>query len=246
MLVLDPVITPLVFYVMISLLNVTSRYLGLGKIAKITKPMLIPFLILALIGIQINHQFTAIGILATASLFFGWIGDIFLLKHGGKHLIFGGLSFGLGHICTIISSVIIMFSLPTFYPLVAIYTLLLSTVVIIASYYVFKNFHQQNPDILRSIGPYLVTYIALLSIMFLLVNSLHSQHFSQNVAFWFTIAGIGAFSFFMSDWTLLRAEFKGTTRIASGTWMILYLFGQWAISFGLFIGSYPILTGNMI
>lgn len=224
-------------YGIVGFIHVCFRYIGLDSWKRATKPLLLPLLLAALLCWQYSYGFTLVGTLMSASLLCGWIGDIILLKEGNIRLVCGGIAFAIGHVFTISCAIYLLTQLKFFDPLAAVYFLTLAGVVVMASYYVMKDYHRANPDILANIGPYLAFYIILLSLMMLLVNTLPGQYHSP----FLIIAALGALCFYMSDWTLLRAEFKGATNAFSGTWMLLYIIGQFGLAFGLYSFSLTII-----
>lgn len=220
----------LIIYAVVGFFHVLFRYVGLEYLKHFTKPLLLPFLIAALVFWQLGASANLVGILICCSLTCGWIGDIILMKHGTIRLIFGGIFFAAGHVFTISTAIYLITQLSVFYPIAFLYKLSFAAVIIIAAYYTLKDFDRSNPEILQKIGPYLIIYLVLLSLMLLLINTLEGQYQSP----YLSIAALGSLCFYMSDWTLLRSEFKGATRAHSGTWMALYILGQAGISIGLY------------
>ena len=162
------------------------------KLRNISKVFILPLLI----AIYITSTNTIIFPLLMA-LILSWFGDLFLILKGHLFFSFGGVSFGLAHICLMI----------TYCPYIHIEevkVVIICVVTLIYLGYVVYYFKQ--------LIKYIPKYLLVPMIMYLLANASMNCFalalFISNPNLITSLVYIGALLFFISDCNLFRVRFK--------------------------------------
>ncbi|MDF2883785.1 MAG: putative rane protein [Clostridiaceae bacterium] len=206
-------IYPFILFLLLSLLNIISIKKHNKSIRIITKPLLMPTLLLAyLYNASCPSNFIVF------ALIFGFLGDTFLLGDG-IFFTAGLISFLLGHIfyITALLTPISLSKIP-FY----IYIVILPYLI-----YGFIVYNKLSP-FLKSIKLQgLLYFIVLITMSFTSLLRIYNVHGYQ---FWFPF--IGSILFVMSDTMLAFNEFKSKTAVSEISIMLTYLAAQLLIVLG--------------
>lgn len=230
-----------IVYIIISIAQVYSRLFSLQWLRYITKPLLMVIMLLVLLSWQLSAHFTVVGVLLFITLGMGWLGDLALLKNSRQFLMVGGIFFGLGHMATVCTGIYLLGSLPYIKVQFPLLKIIIPTLILVISAFMFHKYKSQNPNILGSVGQYISIYLGILTSMVVTLNLLNILYVSP----YLLCAAIGAITFYLSDWSIISAEFKGTTPLTSGLWMALYTIGQYAITVGIYLFSLQLGTAML-
>ena len=168
-----------------------------------TKVLLMPLLLAAALFTGNCPLFTAL------ALFFGWIGDILLLRPEQKPFFLGGLAaFLIGHICYIpvlagAGSYSLVFSLPV------------GTVLLLLGAGAYATLHRHLPPEMRI--PVVAYLLVILCMAFAAIHTQRPQ------------AIVGAGAFVLSDYMLARGLFIQKGRYGDFLVMLTYLSAQFCL-----------------
>ncbi|ENZ03261.1 hypothetical protein HMPREF1092_00447 [Clostridium thermobutyricum] len=207
----------IILFLIVSILHVISCYKENQKLRNITKPLLMPILIL-------NFLFNGkdINTIIILSLFFGFLGDVFLIKSKNSNFfIIGLLSFLIGHIFYIVE-LFKNINFKNFY-FIYLFTLLIP---IIISYFIYKTIKHN----LYNFKIPVIIYIFIIGFML----SLSIFYFLTNTTSFSFIAMLGAILFVLSDSILSISTFKGSFKRDSFFIMITYIMAQFLLSYSLY------------
>lgn len=207
----------IILFLIISILHVISCYKEITKLRNITKPLLMPILIF-------NFLFNGkdINTIIILSLFFGFLGDVFLIKSkNSKFFIMGLLSFLIGHIFYIVE----LFKNINFKNFYFIYLFSL-LIPILISYFVYNKIK----NYLGSFKTPVIMYISIIATML----CLSIFYFLTNTTSLPLIAMLGAILFVLSDSILSISTFKGSFKRDSFFIMITYIMAQFLLSYSLY------------
>lgn len=207
----------IILFLIVSILHVISCYKEITKLRNITKPLLMPILIF-------NFLFNGkdINTIIILSLFFGFLGDVFLIKSkNSKFFIMGLLSFLIGHIFYIVE----LFKNINFKNFYFIYLFSL-LIPILISYFVYNKIK----NYLGSFKTPVIMYISIIATML----CLSIFYFLTNTTSLPLIAMLGAILFVLSDSILSISTFKGSFKRDSFFIMITYIMAQFLLSYSLY------------
>ncbi|OPX50431.1 lysoplasmalogenase [Clostridium thermobutyricum] len=207
----------IILFLIISILHVISCYKEITKLRNITKPLLMPILIF-------NFLFNGkdINTIIILALFFGFLGDVFLIKSkNSKFFIMGLLSFLIGHIFYIVE----LFKNINFKNFYFIYLFSL-LIPILISYFVYNKIK----NYLGSFKTPVIMYISIIATML----CLSIFYFLTNTTSLPLIAMLGAILFVLSDSILSISTFKGSFKRDSFFIMITYIMAQFLLSYSLY------------
>jgi len=216
----------LIIYIIISIVDVYSLQKRNKKVEFLTKPLLMPLLILYYI-----FQLNLIGIdsLIVLALIGGWLGDIFLMwENDEKKFMLGMVSFLLGHIFYIISFLIGIGSNFLAFP---IWGLLLILPIVINLVLTFPKFKNHLGDFKIPVFVYMIVIIIMHFTAILRLAVL--EFFNPS----FYLVWLGSMLFIVSDSLIaIRAfnkefDYPGKAILA----MITYILAQYFIVQGLII-----------
>lgn len=207
----------IILFLIVSILHVISCYKEITKLRNITKPLLMPILIF-------NFLFNGkdINTIIILALFFGFLGDVFLIKSkNSKFFIMGLLSFLIGHIFYIVE----LFKNINFKNFYFIYLFSL-LIPILISYFVYNKIK----NYLGSFKIPVIIYISIIATML----CLSIFYFLTNTTSLPLIAMLGAILFVLSDSILSISTFKGSFKRDSFFIMITYIMAQFLLSYSLY------------
>ncbi|MGV3026463.1 lysoplasmalogenase [Clostridium thermobutyricum] len=207
----------IILFLIVSILHVISCYKEITKLRNITKPLLMPILIF-------NFLFNGkdINTIIILALFFGFLGDVFLIKSkNSKFFIMGLLSFLIGHIFYIVE----LFKNINFKNFYFIYLFSL-LIPILTSYFVYNKIK----NYLGSFKAPVIIYIFIIATML----CLSIFYFLTNTTSLPLIAMLGAILFVLSDSILSISTFKGSFKRDSFFIMITYIMAQFLLSYSLY------------
>lgn len=207
----------IILFLIVSILHVISCYKEITKLRNITKPLLMPILIF-------NFLFNGkdINTIIILALFFGFLGDVFLIKSkNSKFFIMGLLSFLIGHIFYIVE----LFKNINFKNFYFIYLFSL-LIPILISYFVYNKIK----NYLGSFKAPVIIYIFIIATML----CLSIFYFLTNTTSLPLIAMLGAILFVLSDSILSISTFKGSFKRDSFFIMITYIMAQFLLSYSLY------------
>ena len=215
-------------YLIIALVHIYGERNTNLKIKYLTKPLLMPILILMYI---FTVNLTGINWLIVFALLFGMLGDIFLmLKNVEKWFIFGMGCFLLNHILYIISFLISINNIGGFLP----FGFFLFIPVAIMIFYLIPAFFPKLDQKLKI--PVIVYMIAIITMHVSATLTLGSFQSFEGLSF--VLVYIGSLSFIISDGLIVVDKFDREIDHANEIIMATYLLAQFFIVLGMILMSY--------
>ncbi|MHC1747937.1 MAG: lysoplasmalogenase [Cellulosilyticaceae bacterium] len=182
---------------------------------KITKPFLMPLLVLVYVSMTKDYNMLIIG-----GLLFGFLGDIFLLwDHKSRFFAFGLISFLIGHILYIVA---VINKIQT----VKIIPMLLLCIIYGLMYYFIFSSIKKNLGKMKI--PALIYGLVLLTLNLLAFYNLCLIPTYQNILLF-----LGTVMFCISDYTLSRNTFVKKIKYGHFYIMLTYIGAQFLIVLGM-------------
>ncbi|MFO8017151.1 MAG: lysoplasmalogenase [Promethearchaeia archaeon] len=201
-------------------LHLYGTYLEHKKLRWVTKPLLLPFIIV----VYISGAFPDLNILLIIGLIFGWLGDIFLMiDREEKWFILGLGSFLMGHIFYII---IFLLSIPNLLDFSFLGILYLIPAALIALYVLYR--------IKGKMGDMTKPVLIYMGVIFLMgLSAVLRYAGGQEISFFLVL--IGSILFIISDGLIALDKFHKEIDQVHVYIMATYAIAQFCIAYGFIV-----------
>lgn len=207
----------IILFSLVTLAQLVGCFTQNRKLMRLTKPFLVPLLLIMYFTTWNNPAFSWIVVFG---LFFGFIGDLFLMYEKNQLLLtFGIAGFGLGHI---------LYSIEIARHISSPSVLLSAIILLVYAIIGFAAYHSLSKYIEKAMKIPVVFYVIVIMSMSIFAATLLSTGYSLPRLITF----IGSLCFIFSDLILGFQLFKGPTRYSYFIVMLFYISAQAMLTYG--------------